>query len=180
VISGWSGEPQTTLYVVEFDDACANGLRALGGEGLGLRPRDPTGTPRPGWFHNRDRQLPAISRGGRIPASLENVIDDGERDVLGMWLQEPEGAQFWIQVRNDLKARRVRDILIACVDGLTGFPDAIEDIFPATTGQTALFTFDPLVIAVPRREREQVAPRSEADPHGEPCQPRPSRARSAR
>jgi putative transposase len=64
------------------------------------------------------------------------VTLDGDRDVLGMWFQETEGAKFWMQVLNDLKQRRVRDILICCVDGLTGFPDAIEAIFPRTTVQT--------------------------------------------
>ena len=66
------------------------------------------------------------------------VTLDGERDVLGMWFQETEGAKFWMQVLNDLKTRGVRDILIACVDGLTGFPEAIEAIFPKTTVQTCI------------------------------------------
>jgi transposase-like protein len=48
------------------------------------------------------------------------VTLDGERDVLGMWFQETEGAKFWMQVLNDLKQRGVLDILICCVDGLTG------------------------------------------------------------
>ena len=50
------------------------------------------------------------------------VTLDGDRDVLGMWFQESEGAKFWLQVLNDLKQRGVQDILIACVDGLKGFP----------------------------------------------------------
>jgi putative transposase len=66
------------------------------------------------------------------------VTLEGERDVLGMWFQETEGAKFWMQVLNDLKTRGVSDILIACVDGLTGFPDAIEAIFPNTTVQTCI------------------------------------------
>jgi putative transposase len=53
---------------------------------------------------------------------------DGDRDVLGMWFQETEGAKFWMQVLSELKHRGVRDILIACVDGLTGFPEAIEAV----------------------------------------------------
>ena len=48
------------------------------------------------------------------------VTLDGDRDVLGMWFQETEGAKFWMQVLSDLKTRGVRDILICCVDGLTG------------------------------------------------------------
>src|SRR5690242_16780542 len=66
------------------------------------------------------------------------VTLDGDRDVLGIWFQETEGAKFWMQVLSDLKTRGVRDILIACVDGLTGFPEAIEAVFPMTTVQTCL------------------------------------------
>src|SRR5579871_4834730 len=63
---------------------------------------------------------------------------DGERDVLGMWFQANEGAKFWMQVLTDLKQRGVQDILICCVDGLKGFPEAIEAIFPQTTVQTCI------------------------------------------
>jgi putative transposase len=63
---------------------------------------------------------------------------DGERDVLGLWFQANEGAKFWMQVLTDLKQRGVQDILIACVDGLKGFPEAIEAIFPQTTVQTCI------------------------------------------
>ena len=83
---------------------------------------------------------------------------EGERDVLGMWFQETEGAKFWMQVLTELKQRGVQDILIACVDGLKGFPEAIEAVFPKTTVQTCTV---PLIRGslkyVPRREREQVA-----------------------
>src|SRR3954464_3631642 len=64
------------------------------------------------------------------------VTLEGDRDVLGMWFQESEGAKFWMQVLADLKHRGVQDILICCVDGLTGFPEAIEAIFPKTTVHT--------------------------------------------
>jgi putative transposase len=63
---------------------------------------------------------------------------DGEREVLGMWFQANEGAKFWMQVLTDLKQRGVGDILIACVDGLKGFPEAIEALFPRTTVQTCI------------------------------------------
>jgi putative transposase len=86
------------------------------------------------------------------------VTLDGDRDVLGMWFQETEGAKFWMQVLTDLKTRGVRDILIACVDGLTGFPEAIEAIFPKTTVQTCIVHLIRASLKyVPRREREQVA-----------------------
>ena len=57
---------------------------------------------------------------------------DGVRDVLGMWVGENESAKFWLSVLNGMKNRGVKDILIACVDGLTGFPAAIEAVFPQT------------------------------------------------
>jgi|SRR5579883_634386 transposase-like protein len=60
---------------------------------------------------------------------------DGKVDVLGLWIGETEGAHFWQSVLNDLRARGVKDILIACVDGLKGFPEAIEAIFPKTMVQ---------------------------------------------
>jgi putative transposase len=63
---------------------------------------------------------------------------DGERDVLGLWFQANEGAKFWMQVLTDLKQRGVHDILICCVDGLKGFPEAIEAVFPLTTVQTCI------------------------------------------
>ena len=86
------------------------------------------------------------------------VTLEGDRDVLGMWFEETEGAKFWMQVLSDLKTRGVRDILICCVDGLTGFPEAIEAIFPTTTVQTCLVHLIRSSLRyVPRREREQVA-----------------------
>jgi putative transposase len=66
------------------------------------------------------------------------ITMDGEREVLGMWFQANEGAKFWMQVLTDLKQRGVQDILIACVDGLKGFPEAIEAVFPQTTVQTCI------------------------------------------
>ena len=66
------------------------------------------------------------------------ITMDGEREVLGMWFQANEGAKFWMQVLTDLKQRGVQDILIACVDGLKGFPEAIEALFPQTTVQTCI------------------------------------------
>lgn len=66
------------------------------------------------------------------------VTVDGEREVLGIWWQETEGAKFWLAVLNDLKRRGVADVLIACVDGLKGFPDAIEATFPKTWVQTCV------------------------------------------
>ena len=66
------------------------------------------------------------------------VTVDGEREVLGIWWQETEGAKFWLAVLNDLRRRGVQDVLIACVDGLKGFPEAIEATFPHAWVQTCI------------------------------------------
>ena len=58
------------------------------------------------------------------------VSVEGEREVLGIWWQDTEGAKFWLAVLNDLRHRGVEDVLVCCVDGLTGFPEAIEAVFP--------------------------------------------------
>ena len=62
----------------------------------------------------------------------------GHKDVLGMYVGENESAKFWLSIMNGLKNREVRDILIACVDGLTGFPQAIEAVFPKTEIQQCI------------------------------------------
>jgi putative transposase len=86
------------------------------------------------------------------------ITVDGDRDVLGMWFQDTEGAKFWMQVLTELKQRGIRDILICCVDGLKGLPEAIEAIFPQTVVQTCIVHLIRHSLKyVPRREREQVA-----------------------
>lgn len=66
------------------------------------------------------------------------VTADGIKEVLGMWVAENEGAKFWLQVVTELNNRGVQDIFIACVDGLKGFPEAIETVFPRTQVQLCL------------------------------------------
>ena len=66
------------------------------------------------------------------------VRADGAKEILGMWLEQNEGAKFWLRVMNEMKNRGVADILIAVVDGLKGFPDAINAVFPETTVQTCI------------------------------------------
>jgi transposase-like protein len=63
---------------------------------------------------------------------------DGQRDVLGLWIEQTEGAKFWLKVFNDLKTRGCQDILIAVVDGLKGLAEAIHAVYPRTTVQTCL------------------------------------------
>lgn len=63
---------------------------------------------------------------------------EGEKELLGLWVAQTEGAKFWLQVVTELKNRGVQDIFIACVDGLKGFPEAIETIFPKTDVQLCI------------------------------------------
>jgi transposase-like protein len=63
---------------------------------------------------------------------------DGKKDLLGLWMSDNEGAKFWLSVLTELKARGVQDILIACVDGLKGFPDAIAAEYPETRIQLCI------------------------------------------
>ena len=62
----------------------------------------------------------------------------GLKEVLGMWASENEGAKFWMQIVTELKSRGVSDIFIACVDGLKGFPEAIEAVYPQTQVQLCM------------------------------------------
>jgi putative transposase len=66
------------------------------------------------------------------------VSMEGEKEILGLWIAQTEGAKFWLQVVTELKNRGVQDIFIACVDGLKGFPDAIEAVYPKTAVQLCL------------------------------------------
>jgi putative transposase len=66
------------------------------------------------------------------------VTMDGQKEVLGLWLAQTEGAKFWLQVVTELRNRGVQDIFIACVDGLKGFPEAIEAVFPHATVQLCI------------------------------------------
>jgi putative transposase len=86
------------------------------------------------------------------------VRTDGERDVLGMWFQQTEGAKFWLSVLSELKQRGVRDVLVCCVDGLKGFPEAIEAVFPHTWVQTCIVhQIRSSLRFVSYRDRKQVA-----------------------
>ena len=79
--------------------------------------------------------------GATIARTIYNVIGvdkEGHKDLLGMYVSHSEGANFWLSVLTDLQNRGVKDILIACVDGLTGFPDAIQSVFPKTDVQLCI------------------------------------------
>ena len=79
----------------------------------------------------------AVVRNKAVYLAL-GVRRDGTRDILGLWIENTEGAKFWMKVFNDLKTRGVNDILIAVTDGLKGMPEALGAVFPATTLQTCI------------------------------------------
>ncbi len=76
-----------------------------------------------------------------VTRAIYNVLGidrNGHKDLLGMYVSKSEGANFWLSVLTDLQNRGVKDILIACVDGLKGFPDAIKSVFPDTSVQLCI------------------------------------------
>ena len=83
---------------------------------------------------------------------------DGQKEVLGMWIEQNEGSKFWMGILNGLKNRGVQDILIAAVDGLTGFPDAVAAVFPETEVQLCIVHMvRNSVKYVPYKDRKAVA-----------------------
>ena len=102
VVREWQARPLASVYAVVYLDAIHFHVRAEG-------------------------QI--VKKAVYIAIGLDM---DGRRDVLGMYIGENESAKFWLTVLNNLKNRGVSDILIACVDGLTGFPNAIEAVYPRT------------------------------------------------
>ncbi len=83
---------------------------------------------------------------------------EGTKELLGLWVSQTEGAKFWLQVFTELKNRGVKDIFIACVDGLKGFPDAIESVFTQTTVQLCIVHMVRHALNyVPFKDRRKVA-----------------------
>jgi putative transposase len=86
------------------------------------------------------------------------LTTSGHKEVLGLWVETNEGAKFWMRVLSDLQARGVEDILVACCDGLKGFPAAIEAVFPKAMVQTCLVhQVRHSLSFVPWKSRKQVA-----------------------
>ena len=83
-----------------------------------------------------------VKESGRVVSrAVYNILGvdvEGKKDLIGMYVSESEGAKFWLSVITDLKNRGVEDILIACVDGLKGFPEAIATVYPQTEVQTCI------------------------------------------
>lgn len=107
-VTAWQARPLEVMYPVVFFDA------------LRVKIRED-----------------AVVRNKAIYLAL-GVLPDGTRDILGLWIENTEGAKFWMKVFNDLKTRGVADILIAVTDGLKGMSEALAAVFPATTLQTCI------------------------------------------
>jgi putative transposase len=106
------------------------------------------------------------------------VSVEGERDVLGMWFQESEGAKFWMQVLSELKQRGVQDILVCCVDGLKGFPGSDRGDLPDHDGADLHRPSDPAQPQVRAAAGARAGrARLEADLHRGRRRRRPGRAR---
>ncbi len=125
------------IYGVETNEATINAVTELVVEDLRVwqsRPLDPTYAMV--WM---DAAFFKIKHEGsvqnRAVYTVLGVDMQGHKDVLGMYIEETEGARFWLGVLSDLQQRGVKDILIACTDNLKGFPEAIEAIFPRTDVQ---------------------------------------------
>jgi putative transposase len=107
-VEGWRNRPLNRLYPILYLDAIVVKIRDHG--------------------HVKNKAL-YLAIG---------ITMEGNKEVLGMWMSVNEGAKFWLSVVNDLKNRGIQDILIACVDGLKGFPDAINTVFPHTQIQRCI------------------------------------------
>jgi putative transposase len=107
-VTAWQSRPLETMYPVVFFDA------------LRVKIRED-----------------AVVRSKAVYLAL-GILPDGSKDILGLWIENTEGAKFWMKVFNDLKTRGCNDILIAVTDGLKGMPEALAAVFPATTLQTCI------------------------------------------
>src|SRR5215212_9840575 len=107
-VAAWQARPLETVYPLIFFDALRVKIRDEG-----------------------------LVRNKAVHIAL-GVRADGSKEILGLWLEQNEGAKFWLRVMNEIKNRGVEDVLIAVVDGLKGFPEAITAVFPQATVQTCI------------------------------------------
>jgi hypothetical protein len=101
------------------------------------------------------RELYGVEVGHDLISRVTDAVGvnlEGERDVLGLWFQSSEGAKFWLAVLNELKQRGIRDALICCVDGLTGFPRGDRGRLPQHLGADLHRPPDPPTAAIPTEE----------------------------
>jgi len=123
-VNRWQGRPLDALYAIVFFDA------------LRVKMRDE------GTVRNKAVYL-AIG-----------ITADGRKEVLGIWIEQTEGAKFWMREMSEIKNRGVSDILIAVIDGLKGFPDAITAVFPQTQIQTCIVHYADFRIMPTSRRRD--------------------------
>ncbi len=107
-VRAWQGRPLEELYAVVYLDALQVSIR--------------------------DQQ---VVRKKAVYVAI-GVTLDGERDCLGLWIEKSEGARFWTSVLTELRNRGVKDVLFVCTDGLSGFPEAIDAVFPLSVNQTCI------------------------------------------
>lgn len=107
-VTAWQARPLERVYPVVFFDALRVKIRDEG-----------------------------VVRSKAIYLAL-GIHADGRRDILGLWIEQTEGAKFWLKVFTDLRARGCEDILIAVTDGLKGMPEALDAVYPQTTLQTCI------------------------------------------
>lgn len=107
-VVSWQGRPLDAVYPIVYLDALVVKIRDEG-----------------------------VVRNKAVYLALGITVQGG-KEVLGIWIEQNEGAKFWLKVVSELKTRGVRDILLACCDGLKGFPEAIEAAFPQTIVQTCI------------------------------------------
>ena len=107
-VAAWQSRPLEPMYPVVFFDALRVNIREDG-----------------------------VVRNQAVYLAL-GVRPDGSRDILGLWIEQTEGAKFWMKVFNEIKIRGCHDILIAVTDGLKGMPEALAAVYPATTLQTCI------------------------------------------
>ena len=107
-VRAWQGRPLEELYVVVYLDALQVAIR--------------------------DQQ---VVRKKAVYIAV-GVTLEGTRDCLGLWIEKTEGARFWTSVLTELRNRGVKDVLFVCTDGLTGFPEAIDAVFPQAVNQTCI------------------------------------------
>ena len=109
VITEWRNRPLESVYAIVFLDAMFFKCRGEGGKVV-----------------------------NKALYNIMGINQEGYKDILGFYTAESEGSNFWLGVLNDLKARGIEDILIACVDGLKGFPEAVQTIFPRAEIQSCI------------------------------------------
>lgn len=109
VITEWRNRPLESVYTIVFLDAMFFKGRGEGGKVV-----------------------------TKVLYNIMGINQEGYKDILGFYTAESEGANFWLGVLNDLKARGIEDILITCIDGLKGFPEAIQAVFPGSEIQSCI------------------------------------------